>query len=181
MNLFESIKQDKKIDPDALDIAWLEQADLYYKYSDAFNDALAKKNEIKTEIDSFEDSLKELKSRLDLEIRQTPENFNLQGKITEGAITATILTHIEYRDALKQYYELKEEFNEAQNAANKIYSCAAAMEQRKTALENLVRLLNQQYFSTPEEPRDLSSEFYQKIERNKKGAKEKIRNRRKTK
>ncbi len=181
MSLLESIKQDSKIDPDSLDVAWLEQANLYYKYSEAYNLALYTKNELKIEIDKYEDYLKELKSELDLEIRKNPEFYGLNAKVTEGAITATILTSSEYKEAVHNLYKLKKEFNEKQNEANKIYSCISSMEQRKTALENLVKLLNQQYFSTPQEPRNLSDEYYKKIQLKKQGAKEKIRNRRKNK
>jgi hypothetical protein len=180
-NLLQDIKIDKVIDPDALDIAWIEQSDLYYKYSEAYNSALEKKNELKLEIERYKENVDIIKAELDLMIRKAPEEFNLTGKVTEGAISSTILTHKDYQSAVEEYYGIRKDFNEAQHEANQLYSCVATMEQRKTALENLVRLLNQQYFSTPDEPRDLAHEYHKKLYETKKGARDKIRDRRKKK
>ncbi len=178
--LLEQIQTDKQIDPDTLDIAWLEQADLYYKYSDAWNTALNEKNDLKIEVERQKEKIEEAKADLDLDIRKNPDTYDID-KVTESAIQSAIHVNPDYKKELETMYDLKKEFNEAQAKANRLYSCVAAMEQRKTALENLVRLINQQYFSTPSEPRDLSHEYHKKIQINKKGAKEKIKNRRRNK
>ncbi len=177
-SLLESIEEDRKIDPDTLDINWVEQADLYFKYSDAWNTAINERNDLKIEVERKKEKIDELKAKLDLEIRKDPDEYDLD-KITEPAIESAIKSNREYKKALEEMYELKKDLNEAQSRANRLYSCVASMEQRKTALENLVKLINQQYFSTPSEPRDLSHEYYKKIQKNKKGAKEKIKSRRK--
>ena len=175
-NLLDEIHEDKQIDPDALDVAWIEQADLYYKYSDALNDAIQHKNNCKLAVERLKDNLEAVKARLDIDIRKNPDEYDVP-KITEQVVNSAILLEDEYKNALNEYYEAKEELNSAQDAVNRLYSCTMSMEQRKTALEQLVRLLNQQYFSTPSEPRDLSKEYKNKIDENRKGAKEKVKRR----
>ncbi len=178
MNIQDEIQIDKHIDPDAIDVAWIEQAGLYYKYSDLLNNALEKRNNLKTIVEEKEDEIKAIKAELDLDIRNNPEDFEI-AKLTEGAISAAILIHKKYKKAINELYDLKKEFNTAQDTVNRLYSCVHTMEQRKVALENLVRLLNQQYFSTPEEPRDLSKEYHNKVKKIKEGAKERVKKRRK--
>lgn len=176
--LTQEIHEDKQIDPDALDVAWIEQSDLYYKYSDALNEALQWKNDCKLKVEQAKDHLENVKASLDIDIRKNPDSYDLP-KITEQVVNSAIILEKDYGNALNELYEAKEELNEAQDFVNKLYSCTMTMEQRKTALEQLVRLLNQQYFSTPSEPRDLSKEYKDKINENRKGAKEKVKRRNK--
>lgn len=176
-NLLEEIIEDKQIDPDALDIAWIEQADMYYKYSDALNNAIQQRNDNKVTVEKLKDNLESVKAKLDIDIRSDPESYELP-KVTEQVVNSAIQLDDEYKTALEEYYKAKEDLNEAQDSVNRLYSCTLTMEQRKTALEQLVRLLNQQYFSTPSEPRNLSNEYSQKIKENKKGARDKIKKKR---
>lgn len=175
-NLLEDIKEDKQIDPDALDVAWVEQSDLYYKYSDALNDAMQWKNDCKLEVERKKEELETVKARLDIDIRKNPDGYDLP-KVTEQVVNSAIALDGDYEKSLEELFSAKEELNKAQDAVNRLYSCVATMEQRKTSLEQLVRLLNQQYFSTPSEPRDLSGEYFQKVQENKKGAREKVKRR----
>ncbi len=178
--LFEEIHIDKQIDPDSLDVNWVEQSDLYYKYSEALNTALKQKNDLKLEVDRAKETIEQVKAELDLDVRRDPESYDIK-KVTESVVQSAILLDERYQEAVEEFFAKRDEMNKAQDLSNKLYSCVAAMEQRKSALEQLVKLLNQQYFSTPEEPRNLSWEYKNKIEQNKKGAKEKIKNRRKKK
>ena len=174
----DEIKRDIQIDPDALDVAWLEQADLFYKYSEQLNRAMSTKNELKLILEIKKEEVDKVKARLDLDIRKNPEAYDLT-KISEAAVSSAILVCSDYVEVQSEMNDLKQEFNEAQDEVNQLYSCVHAMEQRKVALENLVRLLNQQYFSTPESPRNLSFEYRNKTQITKEGAKRKIKNRRK--
>jgi len=172
-----NIEQDKQIDPDALDIEWLNQPNLFYKYSDALNEAMNRRNDLKLHVEAAKEEVDRVKAELDLAIREDPEEYGLS-KVTETAVTSTILTQPELQAAQKKYYSSKEALNDAQAEVNKLFTAVNTMEEKKVALEQLVRLLNQQYFSTPVEPRNLSEEYFKKTNRNKKGAKEKVKKRR---
>lgn len=178
MNVHDEIQDDKHIDPDALDVAWIEQADLFYKYSDALNKALEEKNDLKLALEYQKEQLDAIKAKIDLEIRRDPDAFGLP-KLTESVVSSAILLQPAYKKALDNLYEEKKRFNEVQNQVNQLYSCVNTMEQRKSALENLGKLLNQQYFSSPESPRNLSWEYHNKTKRIKGAVKEKIKRRRK--
>jgi len=178
MNIHDEIQEDKHIDPDALDVAWIEQANLFYKYSHILNEALEKKNDLKLELEYEKEQLDAIKARIDLEIRRNPENFDLP-KLTESVVSSAIILQPEYKKALDNLYDKKKQFNEVQNRVNQLYSCVNTMEQRKSALENLGKLLTQQYFSSPESPRNLSWEYHNKTKRIKGVVKDKIKRRRK--
>jgi len=172
------IEQDRQIDADALDVAWLEQPNLYYKYSNAMGDAMDERNQKVVEVDEHKEKVNKVKAELDAEIRDDPESFDLE-KVTESSIQSAIIRSERYQSVLKEYHDARKELNEAQNKVNKLYSCVGAMEQRKGALEGLARLLNQQYFATPTEPKQLSEKYHEKTAKAKKGAREKVKRQRK--
>jgi len=140
-------EKDTQIDPDALDIEWLSQARLMMKYT-------RHAAETRMEADNEKERLDLVKAGLDKEIRLDPEKFDIT-KITESAIFNTIITQQKYIMANAKYIEARFEAEIAKGAV-------AAIEQRKTALENLVKLYGQQYFAGPKVPRDLSYEWEQK-------------------
>jgi len=176
--LLDEIETDKQIDPDALDVDWIDQTNLYYKYSSALNDAISERNNLKLQVERVKENFERIKAQLDLEIREDPDSFSIP-KITEATVSSAILLDDRYHKAFEEYMNAKNDQNIAQDVVNRLYSCTATMEEKKSALEQLVRLLNQQYFSTPSEPRDLSQEYHKKVNENKNKAKEKIRKRRK--
>jgi CRISPR/Cas system-associated protein Cas5 (RAMP superfamily) len=143
-------EQDIRIDPDALDIEWLEQAPLMIKYS-------RYEIEMLKEFDTKKEALEVIKAGLDLDMRNDPTAFGLDKlpKITEAVITNTILEQREYKKANQEYLNAKYEYEMAKKAVK-------AFEQRKDTLENLVRLHGQQYFAGPSIPRDLSKEWERK-------------------
>lgn len=174
----EEIEQDRQIDPDSLDVAWLEQPNLFYKYSSALDEAMEKRNDAKVEVEIQKDNVDRVKAELDAEIRDDPESFDLE-KVTETSIQSAIIRSDKYQEALKQYHQAKKDLNAAQNEVNQLFSCVNTMDQRKAALEGLARLLNQSYFSAPAEPKDLSAKYHAKSNQAKRGAKEKVKRQRK--
>ena len=136
-----------EIDPDALDVEWLGQPSLFMKYSEAC--ALARKK-----MDRAKEHLEVTRAELDKEIRSDPEKFEV-AKVTESAISSAITVHSTFRNASALFIEAKYEFDVLSRAVQ-------AFEQRKTALENLVRLNGQGYFASPKEPRDLGMEWQKK-------------------
>jgi hypothetical protein len=142
-------EQDINIDPESLDVEWLQQPKLMLKYTN-----LAA--ETKRTVDLAKEKLDLIKAELDKQIRTHPEDF-IKGidKITEALVSNTILSLGEYIDVNAEYIEARYQ-NEITNNA------VRALEQKKSALENLVKLYGQQYFAGPKVPRDLSNEWVKK-------------------
>ena len=137
-------EQDLTIDESALDVEWLQQARLMMQYGRYCS-------ECKLEMDKAKEHLEVTKAELDKDIRTNPDSFDL-AKITEGVVSNTIILQPEHQEALDAYLNAKYEFDMALNAVR-------AIDQKKAALENLVRLHGQQYFAGPSVPRDLSKEW----------------------
>jgi hypothetical protein len=105
-------------------------------------------------LDDAKQALEVVKAEVDKKIRKNPEKFGIE-KITENVIAATILINEEYQEAYAEYLTAKYESDMASGAVQ-------AFEQRKSALENLVKLHGQQYFAGPKIPRDLNWEREQR-------------------
>jgi len=136
-------ERDIHIDETSLDIEWLEQSALMFKYGT--NEA-----DMEREKDLAKERLDLVKADLDKSIRENPEKFGI-AKITEAAVSNTIISQDEHKTAYHEFLEIQHEYNIAKVAVR-------AVAQRKDALENLVRLHGQQYFAGPKIPRDLSEE-----------------------
>jgi len=140
-------EKDIQIDCDALDVEWLDQPGLMMKYA-------RYAAEMRMEADNEKEALDLIKAGLDREIRTDPEKFGIN-KITESVILNTIIIQPRHVKANDIYIQARYESEVARGAV-------AAIEQRKTSLENLVKLHGQKYFAGPEVPRDLSWEWEQK-------------------
>ena len=141
-------EKDRAIDPSQLDVEWLEQANLMYKYTKI--SAQASK-----EWDIAKENLSVVKAGLDRKLRADPDKYKL-AKVTEPVIFAAITEHKKYQAANTVLIEAQYEFNMARAAVH-------AVEQRKSALENLVRLFGQQYFAGPKVPRNISGKWDDRI------------------
>lgn len=181
-NIELDIEQDRQIDPDSLDVEWLEQANHFYKYSDALDEAVAIRNNLKTEVERKEKEIDMLKAKLELEIRSNPDAFDLE-KVTDSSVKAAILSSDSYEKSLEELFELKSELNEAQNKVSALYTDVNTMQEKKEALKNLVVLLNQQYFCTPSIPRNLTQEFqrHRETKKTQSAAREKVKGRKRRK
>lgn len=140
-------EKDIEIDGEALDQEWLNQPRLvmqYTKYS-------AQKRKL---LEEAKQNLDIAKAEADKKIRTNPEKFGIE-KITETVVANTILNEKGYKQAYTEYLEAKYEADMAQGAVN-------AFEHRKSALENLVRLFGQQYFSGPNMPLEINRDWEKK-------------------
>jgi len=155
-------EKDVSIDDSSLDVEWLAQARLTFKYCQLEADARKAMDDTKSQLDIVE-------AELDKEIRNNPEAFDLP-KITESAIKSAILVNENYINAKDEYAQAQYELNMAQAAVRSIYA-------KKDALENLVRLHGQQYFAGPSVPRDLSKEWESKQKQTSANKKVKIKRR----
>lgn len=124
-----------EIDSANLDEEWMMQPKVFLKYS-------LKSAEARETFERAKAKLDVARAELDLMIRKDPETFGLE-KITESAITNTILLQPEYKEAL-------EEVHTSQHAYNILQATVQALDHRKRALENLVDLHGMQYFAEPQ-------------------------------
>jgi len=136
-------EEDIQIDPNALDVEWLNQSDLFLKYSAASAEAdrVAKR---------AHETVKTIRSELRLEAAEGGEDL-IGCKPTTDNVDAWVRTQDTYKKA-------KEDFHKREYEADILRGAVFAMRQRKDALEALVRLHGQNYFSGPTEPRNLSEE-----------------------
>jgi hypothetical protein len=145
--------KDIAIDETALDVEWLEQPRLMLRYT---THAAAAKQQL----DEAKEKLDIVTAKLDADIRTSPGDYGIS-KLTESAIQGAITLSTVYQDALQTYNKTRYEHEMAQAAVR-------AMDQRKTALENLVRLLTASYFAGPQVPRDLSQSVLERRSANQK-------------
>lgn len=140
---------DVEIDPNALDVEWMRQSSLFYKYGKMLAKARDEMDRAKSNVDLEE-------AKTSLVVRENPEKYVSEGlKITEGVISSVI-------ESLPNVINAKKEYDSARYEFNLIQAAVSAMDQKKAALENLVRLNGQAYFSSPSVPRDLNKEWENK-------------------
>lgn len=151
---------DIEIDEQALDVEWLDQSGRMFDYC-------RHAASTQMDMDLAKERLDVVRAELDQRVRADPEQYGLElrstkdGKPqppTEGAILSTVMTQTEYQEATQDYLRKKFEYGVAQGAVR-------AFDQRKSALENLVRLHGQSYFAGPSVPHDLSEIRRQRDER----------------
>lgn len=136
-------EEDIRIDPTALDIEWLGQAEMMIKYTRHAAQA-------RMELDQSKQALDIIRAGLDKDIRELPKQYGLE-KVTDKAVESTIITLMEYQESFQEYLDAKYEADMAQGAVQ-------AFQQRKDALQDLVRLHGQSYFAGPSIPRDIAWE-----------------------
>lgn len=134
---------DITIDETALDVEWLRQPEKMFQYAKHAADC-------RRTVDLAKEALELEKAKLDRDIRTNPEKYELS-KITESVVQSTILTQESYKEITEQYANAKYDYDVATAAVR-------ALDQKKTALENLVRLHGVSYFAGPTVPRDLNKE-----------------------
>lgn len=136
-------EDDIEIDEQSLDVEWLQQAKLFMRYAKYAA-------ETRYAMDLAKEALDVVKATLDQEIRSHPDAYEI-AKITEAVVQNAIITHPEHQAEMKKFVAAKYEAELAQAAVR-------AFDQRKVALENLVRLHGMSYFSGPAVPRNLTEE-----------------------
>ena len=151
--------EDVKIDPDALDVEWLEQPELMRKYAKHCADT-------KRAMDEAKERFEIGRARIEMDVRSDPAAYGLS-KPTEAGIQSTILLQESYQNLVHKYNEAKYEYEIALAGVRSI-------DQKKTALENLVKLLAASYFAGPQSPRDLRQEHLENLDRKRKNSKVKI-------
>jgi len=136
------------IDPMALDVEWLDQANRFMKIS-------KEASVLKKELALLREESDVLEANWANRIRRHPAKYGMEDRITEGGIKAAITANEEVRQMAGKIIDKQYELDLVQSAVR-------AMEHRKAALEELVHLQSQQYFAGPKDPRDLNLEAAKK-------------------
>ena len=144
-------EKDMEIDESALDVEWLGQPSLAFKYGKYAAQCAAK-------VRLLEEQKKTIRSQLILSVNENPAKLIGKDKPNANDIEAYYRTQPKYIKAVEALNDMLEESEMAQVAKNEI--CYT----RKAALEHLVILHGQQYFAGPSVPRDLTKEW---VDRNK--------------
>lgn len=151
-------KQDVEINPDALDVEWVKQASLFGEYC-------VEQAKARRQVDMLKEGVEVKAAGLGLKIRANPAQFGLD-KVTEASVQAVILLDKEYTNHLGLLHDAQYEYEV-------ITAAVRALDQKKSALENLVRLQGQNYFAGPSVPRDVGAEWVKDCE--KRGARDKVK------
>lgn len=134
---------DRAIDPTALDVEAVRQADVFFKWAERSVMARHALDRAKFDMEVQE-------ARTQLGIRANPVKWNLGEKPTEAAIKAAAVVDPVYQTAYRDFLAAREESAMLDKAVE-------AMEQRKRMLEVLITLHGQQYFASPSAPRNLDA------------------------
>jgi len=146
----DNYQQDIKINPEALDVEWCRQAQTFFRYAEQTAKAHDRADRLKERLDVVD-------AGLGLKIRSSPASYGLE-KVTEAGVQASILLNPERAAVAKEVADAVYELEVFQAAVR-------ALDQKKAALENLVRLQGQQYFAGPSVPREIGAEWAKDKER----------------
>ena len=140
------------IDLHRLDELFLEQPKQYYIHADLLATARGRVQIAEAAVELAKTEMKETEARLTIKVHNTPSKFGLSEKPTVGSVAAAVMVCKSYKEAKGRYVQAQSELNNAWNEVNHIQAIVSALDQKKSALENLVRLHGQNYFSAPKVP-----------------------------
>ncbi len=124
------------IDLNRLDEEWLNQPKIFFEYARRLATAHIRESEARAEREV-------VKAELDLKVRKNLKKYKIDNvKLTEAVILGVVHNLPEYKSAQKARLIRKHRTDILQAAIN-------ALNHRKSALERLVSLHGQNYFSTP--------------------------------
>ena len=136
-------KNDVKINESALDLEWLDQAELAIKYGKEW--VIARKK-----VALLDEKIKVVRSELIREAWENPEECLGQPKGSIQTVEAYYRTRNKHKKLKQKLIEAQEELDLVEVAKNEIAFT------RKSALENAVKLYIAGYFAGPNVPRDLT-------------------------
>lgn len=136
------------IDLNVLDREWLEQPKHMYQYGAALADAWKGLREAKAYAEVQWAELKRLAAKIDLDVRKHPDSYGLD-KITEAVVANAVLTSVKYIRKQEECFEADRQIASANHDVDILDAAVKALQDKRSSLENLVRLHGQNYFSTP--------------------------------
>ena len=146
MNDDLNFERDVYIDPNALDVELLDHANLFCRYGEAaaHAEAVAKRAAEKK---------KSTSARLTMDSQRNPNIMGDGIKPTQANVDAWVRDHSDYQAVVDEMIEAEHDYARLKIAVD------AFGFQRRTMLENLVRLCLGEYFAGPKLPRDLSKQW----------------------
>ena len=147
-------KADMRIDETALDVEWLEQANLAMKYGRYY--ALARRR-----FAEAEEKVKVVRAELIAEANADPVECCNKKSPNAADIEAYYRMDDRHKEAKEEWVTAQYELDMAEIAKNEVSFT------RKAALEGLVTLYVAQYFAGPKMPRDLTAEVAQRAKQKK--------------
>ena len=138
-------EEDIKIDETALDVEWLDQPQIALKYGKLVTN-------LERTVKKLRERKKTIRSELILEANENPQEIFDKKRPNKADIEAYYRTDEKYKNIVEELHDAEYELEYSKIAKNEISYT------RKQALENLVRLHGQQYFSGPNVNRDLEKE-----------------------
>lgn len=126
-----------EIDEHNLVEEWVRQPGLYFTWAKKLADVRLEVDEAKAELDV-------VKAEASRSIRDDPDKYGFE-KITEAIVAVAINEHTDVIDAVSRLHKLRHQQEVYQAAVN-------ALDHRKRALEKVVDLHGQKYFSSPRTP-----------------------------
>jgi len=143
----DSFAEELEIDKYNLDEEWKRQPYLCYKWTSLVAEAEKRLDDVKSRRDLC-------KANLDAAVRRNPQEYGLlKEKPTEAAILGVIVANDTYRELEEKYIEAKRKFGIAQAASR-------AVDHKKQALENMVKLFLNNYYAEPFVPKDAQDKFH---------------------
>lgn len=136
-------QKDLIIDEMSLDKEWREQPSMYMKYANLAAEADAERKRAKELVES---------THAELYLSYKREADEKGQKATEATINALIATSEPYKEVKEEAIQLEFKFNVLNNAVK-------SFEQRKSALENLVKLLIGGFYSEPRQDKVTSEKI----------------------
>jgi len=141
----KSVESVLEIDEHNLDREWTRQPKLYFRWAEQAADARLAMDEAKAAVEVA-------RAVVDSEIRADPERYGIEGKVTEKAVEASVSRSAACVGAVRK-------FGRAKHRYEIMTALVSALEQRKSALENLVRLHLANYYSEPLAPKEHREEL----------------------
>ena len=129
-----------EIDEHNLEGEWTKQPKLFWRWAGEAANA-------RHEVDKMKAALEIARTEIDLEVRSGPEKFGIEGKLTENVVKAIVVQSSVYISAERKVLKAK-------HRHDIVSALVSALEQRKSALENLVRLYLSSYYAEPKTPKD---------------------------
>ena len=149
MELRSQFLSDVRINKNQLEMDWLRQPSLYQKYSEVEAEAMLNRDLAKEDLD---------KTRADLEskIRKDPKNYDIE-RSTDSVIQSVITKQEEYQKMAEAYIRAKYELSV-------VTAMVRAIEHKKDALQNLVKLWCAGYYATPKVSHEEGGDVEEKVE-----------------
>ena len=140
-------KENIAIDKYSLDLEFEKHPMLYHEFAlDMIN--------AEDERDRAKDQLELFRAELDVAIRHDPKAFHIE-KLTEAAIISTILK-------IEKFKIAQDYFNTCVSSVRILKIAVESINQKKTALENLVKLYLGEYYSK-EVPKEIKESISEKV------------------